>query len=378
MTLPLHRRYPGTASLATAGIASLPTPVDNAGDLLPLDEDAGQRFPVHGLWVKRDDLTSSAYGGNKVRKLDFLLGEAQARGCRAVITFGAYGSNHALATAVHAKAVGLEAHVVLSPQEPGPYAPRTLLAHAGLGSHIHVVEGWDGSRKAVEVRAMLRERDGVDPCVIPMGGTNALGAVGYVNAALELAEQVSELDLGPLRVQVGDFVVPDVVYVAAGTLGTAVGLAVGFAAAGWSTRVEAVRVTPLEVGSEAIVSELVPKVAGLLRSLDDSFPQLDAADLALTLRHDHFDPGYGVVTPATTQAVELARAGGLALETTYTGKAFSAMLADAKAGRLEDEHVVFWDTYNSAPYPTAGPLEALPAVLQDYVAECERRFGRLS
>lgn len=364
--------------MPVAGISNLPTPVENAGDILPLDDDFEQVYPIHGLWVKRDDLTSSAYGGNKVRKLDFLLGDALARGCRAVITFGAYGSNHALATAVHATALGLEAHVVLSPQEPGPYAPRTLLAHAGLGSHIHTVEGWDGSRKAVEVRAMLRERDGVEPCVIPMGGTSARGTVGYVNAALEIAEQVeaSEKDLGAMIVQVGDVVRPDVVYVAGGTLGTAVGLAIGFAAAGMHTRVEAVRVTPLEVASDGLITELTSRVVDLLREFDDSFPCLTADDLNLALRHEFFEPGYGVVTPETTHAVQLAAAGGLKLETTYTGKAFSAMLSDALAGRLADDHVMFWDTYSSAPYPTAGPLEALPAVLRDYIAECERLYGK--
>jgi 1-aminocyclopropane-1-carboxylate deaminase/D-cysteine desulfhydrase-like pyridoxal-dependent ACC family enzyme len=354
--LPLFERFPGTASLPLAGIADLPTPVEAVATGAPAL--SGVMPPL----VKRDDLTSATYGGNKVRKLDFLLGDALERGAKSVLTFGAYGSNHALATAVHARALGLEPHVVLSPQEPGPFAPATLLAHAGLGTVLHLATGWDGKRAAVLAIQELRERDGVEPYVIPMGGTNALGALGYVNAALETSEQLAEP--------------ADVVYVAAGTLGTAVGLAIGFAIASPQTRVEAVRVTPLEVGSDEVVSTLAAETVALLRSLDASVPELAPDGLALTLRHDHFEPGYGIVTPETEEAVTIACELGLKLETTYTGKAFSAMIDDGRRGCLRpDERVLFWDTYSSAPMPAPGPVEALPAQLQAYVAECERLYG---
>lgn len=353
MTLPLFRRYQDLVALPVAGIADLPTPLEP----LPGEHDPGS------ILVKRDDLTNAAYGGNKVRKLDFLLGRARADGCKAVITFGAYGSNHALATALHARALGLEPHVALSPQAPGPFAAATLLAHAGLATVLHPVEGWDGSREAVRVRRELRERDGVEPLVIPMGGTSPLGVIGYVSAAFELAEQV------------GDGGRPDFVYVAGGTLGTAVGLAIGFAALRWSTEVVAVRVTPGEVANDAFARDVADRTVALLRSLDASFPALDYSDLAFELRHDHFEPGYGVVTPRTTAAVDRAADGGLKLETTYTGKAFSALLDDLGTGALAGETVVFWDTYHSGPMPAPGDASTLPEVVRDYVAECERLFG---
>lgn len=373
--LPLFERFPHTASLPRVELCDLPTPVSNIGDILPLDSEDEPVYPIHALFVKRDDLTSRAYGGNKVRKLEFLLGDAIAKGAKSVITFGAYGSNHALATAVHARAVGLEPHAVLSPQEPGPYAPRTLLAHARLGTGLHPVDGWDGRREAVRVKRELEERDGVEPYVIPMGGTCAVGALGYVNAALEMVAQVKTLDLGFVKVALGDFVEPDVVYVAAGTLGTAVGLAVGFAAAGRATRVEAIRVTPVEICNEAFAEKLAEETVALLRSADPSFPELRFSDLRFSLRHEYFEPGYGVPTPETLEAVRLAAQADIKLETTYTGKAFSAMLADSRSGRLDaGDHVLFWGTYSSAPYPEAGPEEALPPVLRDYIAECRRLF----
>ncbi|MDI6843105.1 MAG: pyridoxal-phosphate dependent enzyme [Anaerosomatales bacterium] len=350
--------YPGLSALPRAAIAELPTP------LVPM-EALGRELGVGSLAVKRDDLTSARYGGNKVRKLQFLLGQALSEGRRAVVTFGAYGSNHVLATAVHARALGLEPHAVLSPQAPGPFARATLLAHAALGTQLHLAEGWDSEAQGARVAAELAERDGVEPLVVPMGGSAPRGVVGYVEAAFEIASQV----------EAGVWERPDVVYLAGGTLGTAVGLAIGFAALRWPTRVVAVRVTPEEVANEARAETLVAETVALLRSLDGSFPALRRADLALELRHDWFEPGYGVVTPETTAAVEMARRHGLALETTYTGKALAALTADARAGALAGARVLFLDTYNSAPMPAPGRVDALPEALRAYVAECERLFG---
>jgi 1-aminocyclopropane-1-carboxylate deaminase/D-cysteine desulfhydrase-like pyridoxal-dependent ACC family enzyme len=345
MSSTLDRHFPGTASLPRARIADLPTPVERI---------EAPRLAVGRLSVKRDDLTSRAYGGNKVRKLQFFLGRALAEQRRTVVTFGAYGSNHALATAVHARALGIEPHAILTPQVPTPYARATVLAHAGLGTVLHPVEGQDGSREAERLRAELRARDGCEPLVIPLGGSSALGALGFVDAALELAEQAR----------------PDVVYLAGGTLGSAVGLAVGFAAAGASTRIVAARVTPATVANEAILARLASDTVELLRHHETSFPALDRGDLAFELCEGFYEPGYAAVTPAATSAVALARELGVTLETTYTGRAFAALLADAAGGALEDADVLFWHTYNSAPMPPPGREASLPSALRDFIAAC--------
>ncbi len=355
MTYPLFERFPGTAALSRHELCDLPTPVEP----FELEVRAAR------LRVKRDDRTARAYGGNKARKLELLLGDALDRGARAVITFGAYGSNHALATAVHASAAGLEPHVVLSPQAPGPFAARTLRAHAGLGTVIHPVDGWDGSREAVRVRRELAERDGVEPYVIPMGGTNALGALGYVNAALELVAQCEEAGERP----------PDAVYVAGGTIGTAVGLAVGFALVGARTRVQAVRVTPAEVCNVEVARSVAEGCIALLRQHDVSVPGIGFAELAFSLRDEFFEPGYGVPTADALAAVRAAAGAGVPAETTYTGKALAALFADSAAGVLDGADVLFWDTYNSRPLPPAGDVALLPGPLRAYVAACDAEFG---
>ncbi len=194
-----------------------------------------------------------------------------------------------------------------------------------------------------------------------MGGTSALGALGYVNAAFEVIEQATTFDLGPLSIQRGDFVLPDVVYVAAGTLGTAIGLAVGFAAAGVHTKVVAVRVTPIEVGSDATAEKLAAETIALLRALDSGFPDISPGDLNFELRHDWFEPGYGVVTPETTEAVAQAAAYHVKLETTYTGKAFAALLGDARGGRIDRaDHVLFWEPTVRARCHPRGPTSCSP------------------
>ena len=243
---------------------------------------------------------------------------------------------------------------ILSPQVPTAYARATVLAHAGLGTVLHPIEGFDGAHAKEQLTEQLSKRDGCEPLVIPMGGSSALGAVGFVDAALELTEQAR----------------PDVVYLAGGTLGTAVGLAVGFAAASVATRVVAVRVTPATVANEAVIARLASETIELLRKHEPSFPALAPSDLALTLREGFYEPGYAEVTPAATNAVAVARELGVKLETTYTGRAFAALLADAADGMLADADVVFWNTYNSAPMPAPGREDALPPVLREFVAAC--------
>jgi D-cysteine desulfhydrase len=346
--LPLHRRFPGTAALPSLVIASLPTPVERADG--PLGAGVGE------LWVKRDDLTAAAYGGNKVRKLEFLLARALEQGARSIITFGALGSNHVLATSVHGRALGLDVHAVLTPQARTSYLAGNLASDLAVGAVLHPAPSFEAApRVAVGVRAELRERDGVEPFVIPFGGTCPESDAAYVNAALELAEQVSA----------GVLPEPDLVYVPLGSAGTSVGLAVGCAAAGLTTRVVAVRVVPEQVANEDSLREVVEGGVAVLRALDPTFPVLALEDLNLEVRHDFFGDGYAVPTPECLAAVALAGEVGLHLETTYTGKALAALRADAVAGSLGDKTVVYWNTFNSRPLPATA--EDVPAELEEYV-----------
>ena len=183
-------------------LADLPTPVDKGtirwkGNSLDID-------------IKRDDQTSALYGGNKLRKLEYLLQRAHDKRSKCVATFGAVGSNHALATTLYAKREGLDCICLLSHQAKTPAARRVL--GLLLDQDAEIVRYWGDYRARVET--MRRHVQNRDCSVIPLGGSSWRGTIGYVNAGLEFARQVAD----------GEARCPDTVYIASGTMGSAVGL----------------------------------------------------------------------------------------------------------------------------------------------------------
>ena len=312
---PLTTRYPGTASVPYVSLGQWPTPVTASPFL-------AEKTGADSFWIKHDDVSALAYGGNKVRKLEFLLAAAKAAGSRSVITFGAYGSNHVLATAVHGRRLGLGVHAVLMPQPVTSYLRKNLLADVAAGVTLHLADSYDDAlRVAARLRSELRAT-GDEPAVVPFGGTSPIGTLGFVNAAFELADQIER----------GELPEPHVLYVPYGSMGTAAGLAIGLAAAGLRTRVQAVRVVPESLSDPGALERVVGEAVGVLRGADDGFPALELADLRLTVRDEFLGEGYAVPTELCRRAVALAAEDGIALETTYTGKALGALLEDAAGG----------------------------------------------
>jgi len=280
--------------------------------------------------LKRDDLCGAPYGSNKVRKLEFLLGEALAAGARSVYTIGFAGSNHALATAIYARQLGLRCTSLLMPQHPHPTVRTHLLASLGVGATLRPVSLWT----VALWDAWMKRR----ACRIPPGGTCPLGVVAYVNAAFELAAQI-EAGLLPL---------PDFVYVPFASMGTAAGLSIGFAACGLPAHVVAVRVIGrLWTPSSSLYRLLRPSLA-YLRERDASFPALPRLGENLEVRDGFLGRGYAVPTGEGREALALVReACGVILSETYSAKAMAALLADARAGRLEGRQALYWNTYNN-------------------------------
>ena len=334
----LTARFPGTARLPHVALGEWPTPV-SASPLL------AEKTGADSVWIKHDDVSARAYGGNKVRKLEFLLAAAKAAGSRSIITFGAYGSNHVLATAVHGKRLGFDVHAVLMPQPVTGYLRKNLLADVAAGVTLHVAESYDDAlRVAARLRSELRAA-GDEPTVVPFGGTSPLGTLGFVNAAFELADQVVRDELPE----------PHVLYVPYGSMGTAAGLAIGLAAEGLRTRVQAIRVVPDSLSDPDALSRTVAEAVETLRGADEAFPALTLADLNLTVRDEFLGEGYALPTELCRRAVALAAEVGLELETTYTGKALGALIADAEAGEVSGQRVLFWNTYNSRPVEQGSP-----------------------
>lgn len=287
--------------------------------------------------VKHDEQTSGLYGGNKVRKLEYLFRRAQERGAERVATFGAVGSNHALATALHAKQLGLECTCFLAHQRRTPRIRDTLNMHLELGTElIH----WGARINNIELyRRTLQHRNA---WVIPLGGTCWLGATGFVNAGLEFAAQI----------EAGSMTVPDRIYMANGTMGSVAGLAVGLGLANIQSEIHAVRVADNQFARREFLDKLVGKTAALLHRLDPAIPSDVRHKTNIVWRDDFYAGGYAVVDASTQGAVDFADTElGLRLETTYTGKALAALLHDLHESKATSRYL-FWNTYDGQILPT--------------------------
>lgn len=329
-----------------------PTPAD-----LHDGKEAG--FPCAELLVKRDDLSAEPYGGNKIRKLEFLLAEARARGARGVITFGVAGSNHALATSICARRCGLHSYSLLTRQSNASYVRRNLLVGLQAGaSLIHC----DSEAAAAAVSRDLLSRAqarGESLYVIAGGGSSPVGCLGFVSAGLELAAQLEQAGLEA----------PELIYLALGTVGTAAGLQLGLRLAGLDSRLVPVRVVREDIGSPARFRKLYRGTLELLSGAGADPLAVDGDEVP-TIRHEFIGPGYARFTPEAMSAIDEARRRlGLKLDPTYTGKAFAALLSDLRAGRLRGRRVMFLDTYSSRPLPPdalAADYRQLPAAFHWY------------
>jgi 1-aminocyclopropane-1-carboxylate deaminase/D-cysteine desulfhydrase-like pyridoxal-dependent ACC family enzyme len=274
------------------------------------------------LWIKRDDRTAARYGGNKVRKLEYLIGEAFARETDTLVTGGAAGSHHALATAIFGAEQGFSVHVVSMPQRYSAHVEEQLRAVLAAGAEVHPVRSPAlllPTMTAVAARLRMRRRR---PFVIPAGGSNVAGTLGHVEAGLELARQI----------EAGVFPEPDAVVVALGSGGTTAGLAVGLAAAGVTARVIGVRVVPRTLVNATSLGSLIGRTVRHLRELDERFPDVAAvARSHLVLDHEEYGAGYGEPSSTGQNATRLAHdLGGIELEPTYTAKAFASVLPPAR------------------------------------------------
>ena len=302
----------------------------------------GRELGIGQLWVKRDDRCGLWYGGNKPRKLEFLLGHALARKARTLITFGALGSNHTLATAICARSLGLRAVLVLVPQPLSDSVRRNLLLAHAQGAKLVYAGGRPGAVFAA-IRQWTRYTVGSlgrPPCVVPPGGSSPLGCLGYVNAALELADQV----------KAGEVPAPDDIFVPVGSNGTMAGLEVGLRLAGLKSRVVGVRVSDRLPVNVRAVARLANRCWSLVHNRLPELPRVRVDPVEIVLWDGYLGRGYGLPTPEAERAVRLMdEREGITLDQVYTGKTLAALVDAARDPAFGGRRVLFWNTYNSLP-----------------------------
>ena len=329
---PLFRQWPQLIdTIPWIELGTLPTQTEPAAVFAAVPA-------LNNITIKRDDQSAIDYGGNKVRKLEFLLADARAQQRDQIITYGGLGSNHARATALNCKKVGLQCTAILTPEPMTPAVQETLDHHAALGTRIETAERY---ADATGICDRLHYEYGAEHCYeIPFGGSSRVGTLGFVNAALELAEQASA----------GACPVPDVIYLACGTAGTVAGLAIGLELAGLPTRIDAVQVTPDSMQPIRLASNLITEVTDDLAAAGVDAPATGASFGRVNIRNDQLGEGYAIPTPAGQEAAAIwTDATGLPMSLTYTAKAFAGLVADARAGKLDGLQTLFWNTYNSRP-----------------------------
>ncbi len=312
------------ARFARIRLAHLPTPLE---PLPRLSEELGL-----DLWIKRDDCTGLAGGGNKTRKLEFLLGAAFEADADTLVTQGAVQSNHVRQTAAAAAAHGLACEIILE-ERTGSRATDyvgngNVLLDRLFGATLRTVPGGTDMVAELEKTAAEVRARGGKPYVIPGGGSNPTGALGYVDCAREIVVQADEMDLEVHRI-----------VTATGSAGTHAGLVAGLAVMGADIPVLGIGVRAPKDRQEANVFKLAEETAALLGQPGRVTREMVVADC------DYVGDGYGLIDQGVIDALTLAaRLDGIVLDPVYSGKAMKGLIALARAGEFKGETVVFLHT----------------------------------
>lgn len=307
-------------------LATLPTPLQEAKNLRAA-LGGPERCPR--ILIKRDDLTGLAFGGNKARKLEFLVADALTQGATVLVTAGAVQSNHARMTAAAAPIAGMKACLVLTAKGPDPAVQGNLLLDRLLDAELRfVMPGEDMDERIAEAMVELRDR-GERPYLIPVGGSNAIGAFGYVAGTLELVTQLFQIGEAPSRL-----------YYASGSRGTQAGLALGARVYSAPYRLCGIAVSGSDPEKTDRAVEIANEAAALLR-----VPTRLTADELLTDER-YFGEGYGIPTAGCLEAIRLlARNEGIFLDPVYSGKAMAGMIDHIRRGDIAPtDSVIFLHT----------------------------------
>lgn len=330
----LFRKFPVLASrVSYISLCDLPTPVTKLSNF-------GLRIGYSDCYIKRDDLTGRTknghrlYGGNKPRKLEWLLADAKQKQARTIITYGCVGSNHALATATYAHELGMDTILMLKHQPNSDVVRQNLILDFELHAQLCLFPDNQSRDRAC---ADIVERN---PYAyrIPTGGSNTIGTLGFVNAACELYEQIVQ-DVMPE---------PDVIYLPIGSCATTAGLLLGLALHNSRTKIIAVAVEPeAEPGTlQQRTQELFVETNRLLHMVDSTIPLVNFPAEQLIINTKFCGTNYGTWTQESAFVIKLFKElEEISLEGTYSAKPINACIDDIANGLLTSEIVLIWNTY---------------------------------
>ena len=310
-------------SLPRFSIAEFPTPIHHL-------EKFTKACNGPEIYMKRDDLTSLGMGGNKTRKLEFLIGEALVQKKNTLVTAGGIQSNHCRLTAAAARKAGLECHLVLNGTEPeNPNG--NLLLDKIFGAKIHYCDRKDRDNRLLQVAAELKN-SGKHPYVIPVGGSNSTGSVGYVNAMLELETQLKSMNIRP-----------DAIVFASSSGGTQAGLTLGAKNIGFEGDIMGISIDQVKTGPESFLPVLAEISNATAQRLKSDIRLLESD---FSLNCDYLGAGYAMPGNLEFDAIrDLALSEGILLGPVYTARAMGGLKDLIKRGIFTKKHsVLFWHT----------------------------------
>lgn len=304
-------------------LAEFPTPIQYL-DVLT------KKYNGPAIYMKRDDLTSLGMGGNKTRKLEFLIGDALEQDKDTLVTAGGIQSNHCRLTAAAARKAGLDCHLVLNGTPP-EIPNGNLLLDRIFGAKIHFCDRKDRDERLLQVADELAEA-GRNPYVIPVGGSNSIGSVGYVNAMLELANQMADMDI-----------TPDAIVFATSSGGTQAGLALGAKITRFKGDVLGISIDQTLDGSDPF-PPILAKITNATAERIGSAVRLTASDFSLNC--DYLGAGYAMPGDLEFNAIrDLSLHEGILLGPVYTARAMGGLLDLIQKGYFTKKHtVLFWHT----------------------------------
>ncbi len=320
-------------------LAGPPTPLQEMPRLRAALESLGK--PCPRLFVKREDLTRTAGGGNKIRKLEYLLADARKKGADTIITAGALQSNHVRQTAGASARLGMSCIGVLFktvPNDSVPYRTSGNVLLDGLfGADIRTYpKDAKGAEVLEELLGEVKAKGGT-PYLVPIGGSNATGCLGYVRVAMELKAQTEN-----------EGVDVDHIVVASGSMGTHAGLQAGTQLFLPATQVHGISV--LNPDGDKVRRDTASLASGTLAEATGKEKSETVAPDDVTLHEGFIGDGYGMPTPEMAAAVRIAaRTEGLLLDPVYSGKAMAGLVGLVQAGRFDGEETVVFIATGGSP-----------------------------
>ena len=308
-----------------------------------------------GIWIKRDDQTSNKYGGNKIRKFEFVIADALSKGKKWILTYGGLGSNQVLAMTIHSKAFGLKTIGILSYQPITQHVLNNLYLMTHFGTYI----SYASSPLMATLKTYWHILTKKDVYKVPVGASSERGVLGFVDAMFELKKQVEN----------GEAPMPRNIFVAVGSAGTYAGLLLGKKLLDLDVNIMGVKVSTMKRTQPEFIAKLANKALNLLRSYSKDVPDVKVEEKDVILLKEYLGKGYGAPTQKGLSAISLLeRTENIKLEPVYTGKTFAALVDFVK--REGEGPVLFWNTYNSVDFSDIlknFSIDSLPEKIQKII-----------